>query len=65
MSRYHRDNVSRLEDIEGLLVTAQNLASRFQDEELKVTKDCISTLLGELRAAQLKLSAKWSEADKN
>lgn len=61
MPRYHQDNVSRLEDIEGLLVTAQNLASRFPDEELQATKDCISKSLAELRAAQRSLVVRWSE----
>lgn len=61
MPRYHRDNISRLEDIEGLLVTTQSLLSRLWDDELKVTKKCLCSSLRELRAARRELLSKWSQ----
>lgn len=61
MPQYHRGNISRLEDIEGLLVTAQSLLSRLPDDELEVTKECLCSSLSELREARLKLVSKWPE----
>lgn len=61
MSRYNSDSFLRLDDIEGLLVTAQGLASRLTDSELDDTKNCIRNALAELRAARQRLDTKRGE----
>lgn len=65
MPKYHLDNVSRIEDIEGLLTTALGLASRLPDEELNDAKACLRSTLSELRAAKVKLITKWRDIDRD
>jgi hypothetical protein len=63
MAGYYHDNISRLEDIEALLVTAQSIVHRLSDDELQVTKSCIRQALSELRAAQSNLDKKWKNVE--
>jgi hypothetical protein len=63
MSNYHSDNLARLEDIEGLLLTAQGLAFRLNDEELDEARRCIRHALDEVRDAKGVLIEKWRVQD--
>lgn len=63
MPNYHVDKISRLEDIESLLVTAQGLAVRLADPELDEARRCIRCALDEVREARNLLTAKWKQED--
>ena len=63
MSNYHSDTLARLEDIEGLLLTAQGLAFRLNDEELDEARRCIRHALDEVRDAKGVLIEKWRVQD--
>lgn len=52
MSAFRRDELTRLDDIEGLLITARDLARRFRSTELEVTCLFIDSSLNELRRAR-------------
>lgn len=63
MPNYHVDKISRLEDIESLLVTAQGLAVRLTDPELDEARRCIRCALEEVRDAKNVLTEKWQQED--
>ena len=52
MSAFRRDELTRLDDIEGLLITARDLARRFRSSEMEVTCLFIDSSLNELRRAK-------------
>ncbi|MBI1620197.1 hypothetical protein [Aquamicrobium zhengzhouense] len=56
MAHFHADNLSRLEDVESLLLTAQAIAARLSDEELDEAKRCIRHALEEVRNAKSTLA---------
>ena len=59
MSSFH-DNLSRIDDLENLMLTARELATRLSDVELTQTRSCIEATLVELRAARARLVVKWA-----
>lgn len=61
MPKFHRDNVSRIEDIEGLLSTARDLLSRLSEAELHNAKQSVRSALQELRTAKQQLVIKWKQ----
>lgn len=61
MSPTYQDNLSRIDDLENLMLTARELASRLADVELSQTRTCIETTLVEIRSAKERLVAKWSK----
>lgn len=63
MPRFHRDEVTKLEDIEALLVTARDLADRFKCPKLATTAGSIRTSLATLRTAKSDLIAEWRASD--
>jgi hypothetical protein len=60
---YYTDKISRLEDIESLLITAQGLAARLLDSELNEARRCIRSALDEVRNAEKALAEKWKRLD--
>jgi hypothetical protein len=60
---HYTDKISRLEDIESLLITAQGLAARLLDSELNEARRCIRSALDEVRNAEKKLAEKWKRSD--
>lgn len=63
MPRFHKDEVSKLEDIEALLVTARDLAERFSTPQLSDTAQSIRATLATLRKAKSKLIEEWRASD--
>lgn len=63
MPRFHKDEVTKLEDIEALLVTARDLAERFTIPQLSDTGEAIRNTLATLRRAKSKLIDEWRASD--
>lgn len=63
MPKYHRDEVSKLEDIEALLVTARDLVARFHLQQLDGTAQSIRDALSSMRAAKTELVSEWRASD--
>jgi hypothetical protein len=63
MPRFHQDSVSRLDDIEALLTTAQGLAKRLSESEMKSTQRYLLYTLSELREARSALVKRWKADD--
>ncbi|MHB2265636.1 hypothetical protein [Aliihoeflea sp. PC F10.4] len=63
MPKFHRDEVSKLEDIEALLVTARDLSERFKLHQLDETTRAIRNTLATLRVAKNDLVEEWWAMD--
>lgn len=59
MPHNHRDELSKLEDIEALLITAKQLALRFRGPELQAAAASIENVLGQIRDARGVMIESW------
>lgn len=59
MPHNHRDELSKLEDIEALLITAKQLALRFRGPELQAAAASIENVLGQIREARGTMIEGW------
>lgn len=63
MPKYHQGEVSRLDDIEALITTTQEMVRRMNLQELTSSMRCISDALKEVREARGVLISKWRQID--
>lgn len=63
MPKYHLDEVARLDDIEALITTTQDLVRRLNVSELGASARCLADSLHEVRQARAVLIAKWRALD--